>query len=49
MEKDFDKQIKRIGDPFLVLNISKDSNKNQVKLAYKKLVKIFHPDKVTGN
>ena len=35
-------------DPYKILNIGRNATKNELTLAYRKLVKIYHPDMVAG-
>lgn len=37
-----------IENAFRVLNINTNSNIDEIKLAYKKLIKEYHPDKIIG-
>ena len=36
-------------DLYEILCISEDSNKEDIIKAYRKLAKLYHPDKITGN
>jgi DnaJ-class molecular chaperone len=35
-------------DPYGILQINRNATKNEITSAYRKLVKIYHPDKVAG-
>ncbi|MBN2086687.1 MAG: J domain-containing protein [Anaerolineales bacterium] len=35
-------------DPYKILNIDKCSTKKELALAYRKMVKMYHPDKIAG-
>lgn len=34
------------GDPYIILNVSRHATKDEIKRAYKELIKKYHPDKV---
>ncbi len=53
--KDENKNTKETGlkeeneqDPYKILNISRNATKYELTLAYRKFVKMYHPDKVAG-
>ena len=40
------KQSDESNDPFVILNVSRNATKDEIKKAYKELIKKYHPDKV---
>ena len=49
MNKDEAKTILDEDDPYTLLNIKRDSTKEEIKSAYRKQAKIWHPDLNPGN
>jgi DnaJ-class molecular chaperone len=47
-EQPIEKQEENEKDPYKILNLDKKTTKKELTFAYRKMVKMYHPDKIAG-